>query len=65
MATVLLAVANKDLDVVLNTTWTSLIISTRLDGDGGRRLLRHLKGEGEGIGAQLLDEAVLQSERQL
>lgn len=63
MATVLLAVANEDLDVVLNTTWTSLIISTRLDGDGGRCLFWHLEGEGEGIGTQLLDEAVLQRER--
>lgn len=64
MATVLLAVTNEDLDVILNTTWASLIIGSRLDGDRGRSLFWHLEGEGEGIGAKLLDEAVLENERQ-
>lgn len=60
MAAVLLVLADVDLDIVLYTTRTTLVLGGRLDGDRGRRLLRHLEGEGVRVSPQLLDEPLLQ-----
>lgn len=60
MAAVILAVADEALDVVLHTAGVSLVLTPRLDGHGGRSLLRHFEREGIGVGAELLDEPLLQ-----
>jgi hypothetical protein len=52
--------AIKDLDVVVDSAGLALIFSARLQGDGAGGRCWQLEGEGEGVGAQLLQQALLQ-----
>jgi len=52
--------ASKDLDVVVDSAGFTLIFGARLQGDGARGRCWQLEGEGEGVGAQFLQQAILQ-----
>jgi hypothetical protein len=52
--------ASEDLDVVVDSAGFALIFGARLQGDGAGGRSWQLEGEGEGVGAQFLQQALLQ-----
>lgn len=53
-------VAGKDFDVVVDSAGLALIVRAGLQGDRAGSWGRQLESEGEGVGAQFLQQALLQ-----